>query len=293
MAKFPALKTLFGRARDPAPAPAAEIVVNREAAEAELGAARAAVETAEAAYAAGLLSATDDALRAIDGARRDAGMRLDRAEALVAAFADQLVQAAEVEKKAALARIVEQATSDQLQLRELCERELPGMAATARTILALRDRAERTTHAANRALEAAGETSRLPHVETFRAQPGRPREELSRVIRDLWVDEAGNAAAFQNQIRTQVDGSGSLTLPRAHHVFRFTRRRRFEVIEFLPEVRAIQPASLAETVSIPDVYAPAQAAERKPETTTRPVEPARDVVSRKPVLGTQMAMGRV
>ncbi|CAA2145598.1 hypothetical protein [Methylobacterium bullatum] len=286
------LKSLFTRARDPAPAPAAEIVTNREAAQIELDAAQAAVEAASATYASGLLSATDDALRALDGARQDAGMRLDRAEALVAAFADQLVQADEAERKAALARIVEQATSDQSELRDLVERELPSMAVKARAILALRDRAERTTSAANRALETAGETSRLPHVEAFRAQPGRPREELNREVRDLWVDDAGNAVAFQDKIRTQGDGSGSLTLPRAHHVHHFTRRRRFEVIEFLPEVRATRPASLAETVSVPDVYAPAQAGERKPETTTRPVEPARDVVSRKPALGTRMAMGR-
>ncbi|TXN22376.1 hypothetical protein FV220_22050 [Methylobacterium sp. WL19] len=191
-----------------------------------------------------------------------------------------------------MARIVEQATSDQSELRELCERQLPTMAATARAILSLRARAERTTHTANRALEAAGETSMLPGVEAFRVQPGRPREELGREVRDLWVDDAGNAVAFQDQIRTQSDGSGTLSLPRAHHVHHFTRRRRFEIVEFLPEVRAIQPSSLTETVSVPDLYSLAQAGDRKPETTTRPVEPARDVISRKPVLGTRMATGR-
>lgn len=284
------LKSLLGRARDPAPAPAAEITVNREAAERELADARTAVTAAEAAYSAGLLSATDEALRGLDDARRATGMRLDRATALVQAFGAQLVKADEAAKHAELAAVVEEATAAQGAFCELVERELPTMAATARAILALREKAERATTAANRALEAAGETSRVPHVEAFRAQPGRPREELSREVKDLWVDDAGSAVAFQDQIRTQSDGSG--TDSRSTHVHKFTRRRRFEIVEALPATPAVQPAALSGTLAVPELYDPAPAADRKPETTMRPVEPTRNVVSRKPALGTRMAMGR-
>ncbi|CAA2145621.1 hypothetical protein [Methylobacterium bullatum] len=276
------LKNLFSRASNPAPAPATEIAANRQAAERELVDARTAVEAAEAAYNAGLLSASDDALRGLDAARRDAGMRLDRAKALVGAFNAQLVEAGEAEKHAELSRIVEEAVTAQAAFKELCERDLPGMAAKARAMLALRDRAERATTAANKALAGAGEGSTLPPVEAFRAQPGRPREELRRETVELWVDHAGNAVGYQQKVKLESDGTGTLSLPNASHLHRLTRRRMFEIIETLPEVRDTQPTSLVTALSVPELYSPAPTADRTPETTMRPVGPARDVGRRPP-----------
>lgn len=240
------------------------------------------MEAAEAAYAGGLLSATDDALRALDGARRDAGMRLDRARALVAAFADQLAQSDEAEKRAALASTVEEAAAAQAAFRDLVERELPAMAAMSRKILAAREKAEQVTTAANKALAAAGEASTLPPVEAFRAQPGRPREELRRETVELWVDDSGRPSGHQEKIKLQSDGTGTLSLPFASHLHRLDRRRSFEITESLPEVRAVHPPSLADTLAVPELYAPAPTAERRSETTMRPVGPARDVGRRAP-----------
>ncbi|KQP05907.1 hypothetical protein ASF28_18640 [Methylobacterium sp. Leaf99] len=277
MSKLGQFKALLIRARQDAPAPAPQLAEDRDAAAAELVAAEAGIEEAEAAYRGALLGATDEGLKKLDDERRVAAIRLDRAKVLVDRLAAQTAAIDDARAKAALAKTVETATAAQAAFREAVERDLPDMAARARAILALRTEAERATVAANMALAEAG-NGPLPGVEAFRALPGRPREDLRRETVDLWCDDTGNAAGHQEKIVTRGDGSGSLMLPNAHHLRVFTRKRTYEVIEFLPAEHGVAPASLVDTLNVPDVYAVApQGGDRRPRSETRAVGPAREV----------------
>ncbi|KQT96064.1 hypothetical protein ASG60_20740 [Methylobacterium sp. Leaf469] len=293
MSRLAQFRALLTRARQDAPAPAPQLANDRDAAADELVAAQTGVEDAEAAYQGALLGATDEGLRKLDEDRRAATIRLDRARMLVDRFAAQTAAAVEAKDRAALAAIVETATAAQSAFREAVERDLPDMAARARAILALRVEAERATVAANRALADAGEGGPLPGVEAFRVLPGRPREELRRETVEKWVDEAGVAAGHQEKIVTRGDGSGSLMLPNAHHLRVYSRKRLFEVVEFLPAERGAKPASLVDALYVPDVYGVArQGADRRPQTETRPVGPARVVAKVEPSRAERMAMGQ-
>ncbi|MCJ2083217.1 hypothetical protein [Methylobacterium sp. J-090] len=292
MSRIAQFRALLTRARQDAPAPAPQLAQDREAAAVELAAAKTGVEEADAAYEGALLGATDEGLKKLDDDRRAALIRLDRAEKLVERFAAQTAAAVEAKDKAALAAIVEAASAAQAVFREAVERDMPDMAAKAYAIFRLRLDAERATIAANRALAEAGEGGSLPGVEAFRALAGRPREDLRREIVDLWVDDAGNAAGHQDKITVGSDGTGSLRLPNASYLRRYTKKRPFETIEFLPAEPGAQPASLLDALHVPEVYGVArQGTDRRPQTETRPVGPARVVAKVEPSRSDRIAMG--
>lgn len=292
VAKLPSLKGIFARARTTAEAPVAEVEVDVQAARGELRDAEAAVIAADAAYSAALLTADDAGLKKLDDDRRDAARRLDRAKALIAALDERLAAAQEAERRAELSRIIEAAVAAQGEFREAVERDLPMMAEMARTILALRTDAERATAAANRAIAEAGEGEPLPGVEAFRALPGRPYEELSCEVRDLWVDDAGNVSGYQDQITAMSDGSGALRLPGATYLRRFSMKRPVKVVEYLPAEPGVVPPSLDVALLVPDAFPIIpQAQDRRPVTEMMPHGPAREVAKTAPSRLDRMAMG--
>lgn len=292
MAKLPSLKGIFARARTTAPAPVADVEVDVQAARGELRDAEAAVIAADAAYSAALLTADDAGLRALDDARRDAARRLDRAQALLAALDERLAAAQEAERRAELARIIEAAVAATATFREIVERDLPEISAKARALHAARAEAERLTKIANRAIAEAGEGEPLPGVEAFRALPGRPREELHRETVDLWVKDDGTASGHQDQIRVGSDGAGSLMLPSATHLRRYSMKRPFEVITYLPAEPGVIPPALDTALMVPDVYPVLpQVRDRKPVTEMRPQGPAREVTKAAPSRLDRIAMG--
>lgn len=283
---------MLTRARHDTAPNTGQLAQDRETAATELAAAEAGVVDAEAAYQTGLLGATDEGLSVMDDARRTAAIRLDRARALVERFAAQTVAADEAKAKAELARVIEGAVAAQGEFRQAVERDLPAMAEKARAILALRADAERATIAANKAIAEAGEGEALPGVEAFRALPGRPREELGREIWDLWVDDAGNASGYQDRITTRGDGSGSLMLPRAHHLRIFTKKRPFQVVTFLPAESGVVPPPLDIALAVPDPYpVMPQVRDRQPVTEMRAQGPAREVTRAAPSRLDRIAMG--
>lgn len=292
MSKLAQFRNLLTRARQDAPAPAPQLAQDRDAAADELAAAETGVEEAEAAYRGALLGATDEGLKKLDDDRRGAAIRLDRAKVLVDRLAAQTVAVDDARAKAALAKTVETATAAQAAFREAVERDLPDMAARARKILALRVEAERAVVAANMALAEAG-NGPLPGVEAFRVLPGRPREELRREVVDLWCDDGGNWSGHQEKIVAGSDGIGTLRLERASRLHRFTKKRKYEVVEFHPAEHGVAPASLVDALQVPEVYAIApQRADRRPRTELRAVAPARDVAKVEPSLSERMAMGQ-
>lgn len=293
MAKL-SLKTLLGRARATAPAPAAEVTSSREAAVAELAVAEAAVAASEAAYRAGLIDADDDALRGLAAAQAEAGLRRDRAKALVDRFDRQLAdiraaedKAIEDERQAKLAEIVARAEASAEALRVAVEHDVAVMAEKARGLVDLANGAHQDREAAIHALREAGDQKELPPVEAFRVTAGRPEKVLSTERVDLWVDISGQPVGYQSEIVEGSDGCGSLKLPRASHTLRFNQRRQFERQEYLAAQPARAPWPLADTLreiatALGRIEVPVEPAgdDRKPAIRLRPVAPPVDVQKR-------------
>lgn len=257
MAVIPSFLSLLGRARA-VDAPAAEVALDRDTASEAVSVAEAAVETAEAAYRAGLLDADDVAVRGLDDARRDAAVRLDRARAVLAAVEAGLEAAEAREHQAHVAAVVAQADEAVAAFRRAVEVNLPIMSAAVREVLTLRARAEIANNAADAVLRAeAGEDvgpMRAP-IEGFRVWPGRPRRELKSEEIELWVWPTGEAVdeGKQAEVLLQEDGTGRL--PMGNTLAKVSFRRRFRKVTFLPTEPARIPDALPVTLSVPGLTA--------------------------------------
>lgn len=282
------LRTLLGRARETAPAPVAEVAQDIETAKVELAAAEAAVTEAETLYRSGLLDADDDTLRALAESQATAGMRRDRARALVARFEEQMAAAQAAERQAELARIVGEADAATAEFRVAAESDLSSMIGKARRLADLAAAAERARETAIRALRAAGSEEMPPAVEAFRHLSGRPEKTLAVDEVELWVDERGNAVGYQDKIAVGSDGGGILRLPNATYMQKYTRRRRFERTEFLPATAAYRPPALVAALNkiaedLAHLERPAEPAEdnRRPEIRLRPLAEPIEVIRRQ------------
>ncbi|TXM63906.1 hypothetical protein FV226_27120 [Methylobacterium sp. WL12] len=291
MSKIAAFRALLTRARTAAPAPVSDAETDMKGALDELRDAERAVEMAENTYSLNLLSADEARLAELDEARRAARRRWDRAQLLMSTCADRLTVAREAEARAELAETVETAVAAQAAYRELVERELPQMSAKARAIHAAKAEAETATKAANAAIAEAGEGVPLPHVEAWRGLAPLPREEIRREVREFWCNSAGDPAPHQSEITTGSDGAGSLRLPGASYLHRFTLRRAFEVVEHLPAEPGVQPPGLDISLAVPELYATAPARDRVPVTSMRPHGPAVEVTRAAPSRSDRLAMG--
>ena len=295
MAKI-SLKALIARARIATPLPQADVALSHEAAEVELAAAEAAVAEAETRYRAGLVDADDDALRQLAQTQADAGLRRDRARALVDRFDAQLAairaaeeRAAEDERVAAVGRIVGAADTAMAEFRTAVERDVPMMIAAARGLLDLAGAAQHSRAAAISTLKDVGDERMPASIESFRSVAGRPERTLSVEAVELWVDDRGDPVGAQEHIILSSDNTGWLKRPNATHGRRFTRRRTFEMSTYLPSTSTRHAVSLTE--ALPDIVAalarlelPAepQEGERRPQVRLRPISDAFEVTRRVP-----------
>jgi hypothetical protein len=285
------LKALFSRARAATPLPPADLALSREAADVELCSAEAAFDAAQAGYRAGLVDADDDTLKHLAQAQADAGLRRDRARALVDRFDAQLeairtaeVQVAEAKRHAELEAIVAKADTTVAALRDAFDRIVPAMIGGGHELLTLARVAEQARSEAIRALDAAGDDRVPASVESFRVVSGRPEKTLSVETVEMWVDERGDPVGRQSQITAGSDGSGWMKLPNATHGRRFTHRRPFERTTYLPTIQAQRAVSFASV--LPELIAAIgrlemppepQEASRQPLTRLRPLGAAVDV----------------
>ncbi|APT31386.1 hypothetical protein MCBMB27_02095 [Methylobacterium phyllosphaerae] len=180
-----ALKALLGLAQRE-DATADELAPSLPAAEAELSAAREAQAAAEAAYRAGLLTADEKAPQLLDGARRDAGMRVERAEALVETLRERLAEAQDREAEAERVAVYQAARAEADDARRALAELYPQLAADLVQLMELVARAEVEVEAANADLPRGVEP--LAGVEhPARDVPAEADEVLSEVEVKRWV----------------------------------------------------------------------------------------------------------
>lgn len=201
-----ALKNLFGLAlRDDATA--GELAPSLPAAEAELAAAREAQAAAEVAYRGQLLTTDEPALRKLVDARTDAGVRVDRALALVAALGERLAAAqdreAEADRVAKYEEARREADGAAAALLEMYPAFARGLADLLRGIA----KAEIAVERANGDLPRGANP--LPGVEArVRDVPGTKRELVGEREVELWCRPGERMPGTLDQARVQIGHSG-------------------------------------------------------------------------------------
>ncbi|MDP4024042.1 hypothetical protein Q8W71_15540 [Methylobacterium sp. NEAU 140] len=222
-------------------------------AEAELAAAHERQQAAEATYKAGLLSVDEAGLLALDTARRDANVKVDRAEALVAALKERLAAAqareAEAERVARHEAARRQADDAAAALSEMYAHLATGIVDLIEGIA----RAEAAVQAANADLPRGAE--KIPGVERrIRSSPVFPEELLSESFEDRWVlvGQVRPGEFDQDRVVTSTRDRGLLPTPGfPNGQGRPVERRRFRVQKFLPAIGGEPANALASSVRLP------------------------------------------
>lgn len=240
--------------------PAADVAQARQAASEELQAAQVGIETAEAAYRAALLDPDQEAVIRLSEARTVAGVRRDRAEALLAALDTKLAEVQERDRQAEVVRAIESADAAISEFRAATEFDLPAIAEAARRLIRLEAAAESANHAAAAAIAASGREDLYgirPHVHAFRALPEQEREYVGSEVIERWINFDGGpvADAYQSQIVEQIDGSGVLRAGGSAHTRHFTRKQRFRLDHYRPATDAVWPERLSATLNVPGLMA--------------------------------------
>lgn len=165
-----------------------ELAPSLPQAEAELSAAREAQATAEADYKANLLTADDVAMRRLVEARSDAGVRVDRAIALVEALRERLVVAEAREAEVARMVAYEAAVAEADAARHALAERYPVLARELVRLMETVARAELTVGRVNADLPQGA--AAIERVEaSVRDVPAVPERIVSEIPVERWVDE--------------------------------------------------------------------------------------------------------
>jgi len=145
---------------------------------------------------------------------------------------------------------------------------MPVVTSQLRRVIRMQAQAEMAREAA----AAAG--VHLPRADAFRDIAGSPRVEISRQVRDLWLNPFGGMPygdEDQQEIRTEFDGGG--VIMGNNYAHRSTRKRRYVEITFRPAVMGQMAPALFEALALPciDAGSPAGWAALKASTSPRQV----------------------
>lgn len=225
--------------------------------------AEAEVVAADAEYRAGLLRLDEAALKKLIDAKTGAGVRRDRAAALVEALEARLtdVRAIEAEdtRKAAY-------DAAQAQVKDAVSalQGYPALAEKIVTLLRIVNAAEVAVETVNRALPAGAAPLDGPEF-LMRGRPARPRKILAEETVSLWCrgDEGWPVPPeYQSYIHADARGFGYMSNPNINSAGAGDRyaRRNFIKRMFLPEQPARSPLPLAAGMRLPtfadgDVFA--------------------------------------
>lgn len=246
------LKNLLGLAQRE-DATTGELTPSLPAAEAELAAAQDAQTAAEKAYRGALLTADEAGLHKLDAARREAGMRIDQATALVEALRDRLADARAREAEAARIMRFEEARQQADDAAAALGEWYPKLAGDLVALLTVVAQAEQLVEAANAARPEG--TEAIPGVEgRVRNRPGQPEEIVGTVAIARWVrvgqirpgsfDQSAVRATGNGRGRIQVEG---LPLSEGHEV----ELRQFREEQYFPADYGRSPDRLAERLVLP------------------------------------------
>ncbi|SFI85211.1 hypothetical protein [Methylobacterium brachiatum] len=276
-----ALKSLFGLAQRE-DATTGELAPSLPAAEAELAAAQAAQTAAEEAYRGALLTADEAGLLQLDAARREAGVRIDRATALIDALRARLADAQAREAEAARVMRFQEASREADDAAAALGELYPKLAGDLVALLMVVARADQLVQAAN--ADRPEGTEAIPGVERrVRSRPGSPEEVLDEVRVERWVQVGQIRPGSFDQDEVYATGNGrgripvrGLPISEGHEV----ELRWFTEQYFFPADHGAAPEGLAERLVLPgfrqgdaDFFQPV---ERPYQGTVQP----RDVLSR-------------
>ncbi|MDP4022426.1 hypothetical protein Q8W71_07315 [Methylobacterium sp. NEAU 140] len=247
------LKGLLGLAQRE-DATTGELAPSLPTAEAELVAAREAQAAAEAAYKANLLTSDDTGLRRLVEARTDAGVRVDRATALVEALRERLAEAEAREAEAARVQRYEaarrQADDAAAALREMYPHLAQGLVDLLRGVA----EAEIAVSDVNADLPRGAE--RIPSVEgSVRDVPGTPRQFISEETVERWCrpGERMPGALDQSRVRIGHDRRGYVQ-PSSGQI-EYLVKRTYTERRFIESIPGNPAYDLAVRLSLPGLRA--------------------------------------
>lgn len=204
---------------------AADLSTSLEQADAEVTAAAAGLEAAEAAYHAGLITVEDDALRRLDDARTTARLRADRANAVRAALGEKRavaeVREAETRKRAAYDAAASQAD----EAREILRTHYPAAAADIAKIIGVVAAAEAAVRTVNADLPEG--VAKLLPVEASVRNVSRERVLVSERTVNLWCREGDRMPGALDQSRVEISDSGNGFLRPTNNQIEYLVRRKF------------------------------------------------------------------
>ena len=244
----------------------ADIAAALDKAQADLIAAEAAVGTAEQAYDDGLLELDKAALHKLLHAATEAKIDRDQVQAKIARLSTELekAQASEAEagrrERYARAKELSEAASKKLL------RDYPKAAESIRSLLGDIAAAAEAVSAANADLPEGA--ARLSGPEDFRSTTTLYREEIGEEVVDLWVACGDRSTPISDELQRKVQPEarprrGDDTLYGKVHTdsghWLEVEQRRFLRRRFLPQQSGRVIGSLASDLSLPPLYAGADA----------------------------------
>jgi hypothetical protein len=287
-----ALKNLFGLAQRE-DATTGELAPSLPAAEAELAAAQAAQAAAEEAYRGALLTADEAGLLQLDAARREAGVRIDRATALIDALRGRLADAQAREAEAARVMRFQEASREADDAAAALGELYPKLAGDLVALLMVVARADQLVQAAN--ADRPEGTAAIPGVEArVRNRPGEPEEIVGEVTVERWVRVGQIRPGTFDQGEVRAAGNGRGMIPIEGHPLREGHEvelRRFTEQKYIPADYGSVPDRLAERLMLPGLRfgeaAYYQPVDRPHQGTIRPA----DVLARIAALRVQAPRG--
>ena len=231
----------------------AELAPSLPAAEAELMAAQVAQKEAEAAFRASLLSPDEVASNKLDVARREAGVRIERATAMIEALRQRLADAQAREAEAGRVMRFEEARQQADDAAAALEEWYPKLAGDLVSLLTGVAQAEELVRAAN-ADRPKGMEALISVERRVRSRPGTPEEIVHTGQVDLWVQAGQSRPGSFNQDAVRSTGGGRGMLPIPGHPLNEGREmelRRFTEERFFPVDHGTAPEGLAERLVLP------------------------------------------
>ncbi len=226
----------------------AEIVSTQE----RLATATARFSTLTEARPALLVDGSDSDLEAHDADMVSARREIDRASAIASRQAAELATALATEQDAARLALYAEALKATASLKGIPDDYAKGVD-LIRGVLRKLATAEIAVAAANAALPQGKPPLDEPE-RAVRVRPSRPRQDLSRVRVDLWINSY-NGQPYPDEIQAKIkvadDGLGYIP-PSDHGAgLREIRRRSFERVTFLPADPRTYLQPLGQTVALP------------------------------------------
>lgn len=230
-----------------------ELAPSLPAAEAELAAAQVAQTEAEAAYRASLLTPDEAASNRLDVARREAGVRIERATALIEALRQRLNNAQAREAEAARVLRYEEARQRADDAAAALNEFYPQMAEDLVKLLVVVAEADQMVQAAN-ADRPNGADAIAPVENRVRSLFGSPEEVVHREAIERWVHVGQVLPGSFDQAAVRATGGGRGRLPVQGLPLNDGRQmelRPFVEERFFPADFGASPDRLAERLVLP------------------------------------------